>query len=101
MALFDRFAPLIKSHEVIKAAGVDPFGVRMDRVLSPTEAIVKGRRTLLAGTNNYLGLTFDAGCIAAARSAMETFGTGTTGSAIANGSYGRHPPLPRLPPGFF
>jgi 8-amino-7-oxononanoate synthase len=59
MALFDRFAPLMQSHDAIKAAGTDPFGVRMDRVLSPTEAIIKGRRTLLAGTNNYLGLTFD------------------------------------------
>jgi 8-amino-7-oxononanoate synthase len=101
MALFDRFAPLIKSHDTIKAAGVDPFGVRMDRVLSPTEAIIKGRRTLLAGTNNYLGLTFDAGCIAAARSAMETFGTGTTGSSIANGSYGGHRALERALADFF
>jgi 8-amino-7-oxononanoate synthase len=101
MPLFDRFAPLIKSHDTIKAAGVDPFGVRMDRVLSPTEAIVKGRRTLLAGTNNYLGLTFDAGCIAAARSAMETFGTGTTGSSIANGSYGGHRALERALADFF
>ena len=75
MALFDRFTPLMRSHDAIKATGADPFGVRMDRVLSPTEAIIKGRRTLLAGTNNYLGLTFDAGCIAAGRSAMETFGT--------------------------
>jgi 8-amino-7-oxononanoate synthase len=95
MALFDRFAPLMHSHDAIKAAGTDPFGVRMDRVLSPTEAIIKGRRTLLAGTNNYLGLTFDSGCIAAARSALETFGTGTTGSSIANGSYGGHRALER------
>ena len=40
MALFDRFAPLMHSHDAIKAAGTDPFGVRMDRVLSPTEAII-------------------------------------------------------------
>lgn len=101
MPLFDRFAPLMRSHDAIKEAGVDPFGVRMDRVLSPTEAIVKGRRTLLAGTNNYLGLTFDAGCIAAARSALETFGTGTTGSSIANGSYGGHRALERALASFF
>ncbi|MEM7026420.1 MAG: 8-amino-7-oxononanoate synthase, partial [Pseudomonadota bacterium] len=70
MGLFDRFAPYIQAHDSIKSDGNDPFGVRMDRVLSPTEAIVKGRRTLLAGTNNYLGLTFDPSCIAAARSAL-------------------------------
>ncbi|HEX5080280.1 MAG TPA: aminotransferase class I/II-fold pyridoxal phosphate-dependent enzyme [Geminicoccaceae bacterium] len=101
MALFDRFAPLMRSHDAIKATGADPFGVRMDRVLSPTEAIIKGRRTLLAGTNNYLGLTFDAGCIAAGRSAMETFGTGTTGSSIANGCYGGHRALERALADFF
>jgi 8-amino-7-oxononanoate synthase len=95
MALFDRFESLMRSHDAIKATGIDPFGVRMDRVLSPTEAIVKGRRTLLAGTNNYLGLTFDPACIAAGRSARETFGTGTTGSSIANGSYGGHRALER------
>lgn len=101
MSLFDRFAPLMHAHDAIKTSGVDPFGVRMDRVLSPTEAIVKGRRTLLAGTNNYLGLTYDAGCIAAARSALETFGTGTTGSSIANGSYGGHRALERALASFF
>jgi 8-amino-7-oxononanoate synthase len=101
MALFDRFAPLMQSHDAIKAIGADPFGVRMDRVLSPTEAVINGRRTLLAGTNNYLGLTFDPACIAAARSAMETFGTGTTGSSIANGSYGGHRALERALADFF
>jgi 8-amino-7-oxononanoate synthase len=101
MPLFDRFAPLMQAHAAVKATGTDPFGVRMDRVLSPTEAIVRGRRTLLVGTNNYLGLTFDPGCIAAARSAMETFGTGTTGSSIANGSYGGHRALERALADFY
>ena len=39
MGLFDRFAPYIRAHDAIKADGNDPFGVRMDRVLSPTEAL--------------------------------------------------------------
>ena len=55
MSLFSRFAPLAEAHTGVMAAGCDPFGVRMERVLSPTEAVVGGRRTLLAGTNNYLG----------------------------------------------
>jgi 8-amino-7-oxononanoate synthase len=101
MSLFNRFASLIESREQLRRAGIDPFGVRMDRVLSPTEAIVGGRRILLAGTNNYLGLTFDPGSIAAARSALETLGTGTTGSSIANGSYGGHRALERALADFF
>lgn len=70
--------------------GIDPFGVQIDRILSPTEGLIDGRPTILAGTNNYLGLTFDPGCVAAARTALETSGTGTTGSRMANGSYAAH-----------
>jgi 8-amino-7-oxononanoate synthase len=70
--------------------GIDPFGVTIDRILSPTEGLIDGRPTILAGTNNYLGMTFDPDCIAAARNALETSGTGTTGSRMANGSYADH-----------
>lgn len=93
MALFDQFQDLIRSHAAVKAVGADPFGVKMERVVSPTEAIVEGRPTILVGTNNYLGLTFDSSCIEAAVEALETHGTGTTGSRIANGSYGGHTAL--------
>jgi 8-amino-7-oxononanoate synthase len=101
MGLFDRFAPLTRSHRAVASLGADPFGVRMERVLSPTEAIVGGRRVLLAGTNNYLGLTFDPGCVEAARAALEAHGTGTTGSPIANGSYAGHKALERALADFF
>jgi len=90
MALFDQFQDLIRSHAAVKAVGADPFGIKMERVLSPTEAVIEGRPTILVGTNNYLGLTFEPSCIAAAGEAIETQGTGTTGSRIANGSYGGH-----------
>jgi len=70
--------------------GIDPFGVQIERIISPTEGLIDGRSTILAGTNNYLGLTFDPDCIAAARNALETAGTGTTGSRMANGSYAGH-----------
>lgn len=76
--------------EELAALGIDPFGVTIDRIVSPTEGVIDGRATILAGTNNYLGLTFDAGCINAARTALETSGTGTTGSRMANGSYAAH-----------
>ncbi|HEY0199675.1 MAG TPA: aminotransferase class I/II-fold pyridoxal phosphate-dependent enzyme [Rhodanobacter sp.] len=74
----------------LASLGIDPFGVQIDRILSPTEGLIDGRPTILAGTNNYLGMTFDPGCIAAARNALETEGTGTTGSRMANGSYAGH-----------
>jgi len=93
MSIFKRFDSLIQAHRDLSACGTDPFSVRLDRVLSPTRAIVGGQPVILAGTNNYLGLTFDPGCIAAAIEAVEGEGTGTTGSRIANGSYALHKAL--------
>jgi 8-amino-7-oxononanoate synthase len=62
----------------------------MERVISPTEAIINGSRVILAGTNNYLGLTFDPKSIEAAATAVKEQGTGTTGSRMANGTYADH-----------
>ena len=101
MSLFKRFEALAKSHRELKTIGADPFDVRIDRVLSPTEALIGRQRILLAGTNNYLGLTFDVGCVSAAVSALETLGTGTTGSSIANGLYGGHKALEQALAKFF
>jgi 8-amino-7-oxononanoate synthase len=77
----------------MRASGEDPLTVTLERVLSPTEAIINGRRTLLVGTNNYFGLTFDESCVAAAIEATRAEGTGTTGSRIANGNYAQHAAL--------
>jgi 8-amino-7-oxononanoate synthase len=93
MGLFDRFGMQMDVCERIRAAGAAPFAVKMDQVLSPTEAIIDGCYTILAGTNNYLGLTFNAACVEAATEAAAAFGTGTTGSRIANGSYDGHQQL--------
>jgi 8-amino-7-oxononanoate synthase len=95
MGLFDKFKPLIESHAAVKHVGADPFGVKMERVLSPTEAIIEGRNTILVGTNNYLGLTFADQAVGAAIDALRRYGTGTTGSRIANGSYQGHKGLER------
>ena len=35
----------------LAAVGIDPFGVQIDRIVSPTEGIIDGRPTILAGTN--------------------------------------------------
>jgi 8-amino-7-oxononanoate synthase len=90
MGLFDRFLPLIKARESVAAGGVDPFSVKMEKVLSPTRAVIDGRETIIAGSNNYLGMTWDESCIEAAIEAVREGGTGTTGSRIANGSYAGH-----------
>jgi 8-amino-7-oxononanoate synthase len=90
MDLFDKHALIDGRHGKVLELGADPFGVCLEKLLSATEARINGRDTILAGTNNYLGLTFDRDCMAAAVTAIRDHGTGTTGSRIANGTYDIH-----------
>lgn len=90
MGLFTKFDGLAAGRAELGALGIDPFAVQIEKIISPTEGIIHGRHTILAGTNNYLGLTFNPECIASARLALENEGTGTTGSRMANGSYSGH-----------
>jgi 8-amino-7-oxononanoate synthase len=51
---------------------------------------IEGRERLMLGSNNYLGLTGDGRVKAAARDALERFGTGLTGSRLMNGTLPLH-----------
>ncbi len=95
MSIFDKFSDMSDFLADLKQQEIDPFGVQIDRIISPTEGIIHGQYTILAGTNNYLGLTFDKDCIEATHKALESEGTGTTGSRMANGSYSAHRLLER------
>jgi glycine C-acetyltransferase/8-amino-7-oxononanoate synthase len=89
--LLAKFDPIIQTREQLLAAGVeDPFNLVMEQVLSPTRAICNGRDTILLGTYNYMGMTFDPDVIAAGKQAMEDFGAGTTGSRVLNGTFRDH-----------
>jgi 8-amino-7-oxononanoate synthase len=101
VAIFDKFQQLAATRRNLAAHGLATVNVVMEKLLSPTEAIVNGRRTILAGTNNYLGLTFDPGCIDAACRALHDSGTGTTGSRAANGTYSGHVALEQELADFF
>jgi len=91
--LLDKHKLIAERHARMMAMGVNAVGLTNDKILSPTRAMINGRETILAGTNNYMGITFDADCIKAGQQAMAEFGTGTTGSRIANGSYALHKEL--------
>jgi 8-amino-7-oxononanoate synthase len=89
--LFSKFDPLIQQREELLATGVtDPFSLVMEKVISPTVAICNGRETILLGTYNYMGMTFDEDVIAAGEDALRKFGSGTTGSRVLNGTYQGH-----------
>jgi 8-amino-7-oxononanoate synthase len=101
MGIFDKLQPLAAARRALAEKGVKSVNVTMEEVLSPTEAVINGRRTILVGTNNYLGLTFDAECIKAACKALQEQGTGTTGSRMANGTFAAHVALERELADFF
>ena len=89
--LFSKFDPLIETREQLLSTGLtDPFGLVMQEVVSPTVAICNGRKTILLGTYNYMGMTFDPDVITAGKKALDEFGSGTTGSRVLNGTYVGH-----------
>ena len=89
--LFSKFDPLIETREQLLSTGItDPFNLVMEKVVSPTVAICNGKKTILLGTYNYMGMTFDPEVIAAGKRALDEFGSGTTGSRVLNGTYVGH-----------
>lgn len=95
MSLFDKFEKTAALYNQLSEMGKNPFTVVMEEVLGPTRAMIKGRETVLAGTHNYLGQTFEPKAIAAAKEALDNEGTGTTGSRFANGTFAGHKRLER------
>jgi 8-amino-7-oxononanoate synthase len=69
--------------------GIYPFFRPLDLNDGP-EAVIDGRRVIMLGSNNYLGLTTHPKVRAAAREAIDRFGTSMTGSRLVNGSMKLH-----------
>src|SRR6476661_4040362 len=69
--LFSKFDPLVEQRAALLQTGItDPFNLVMERVESPTVAICNGKRTILLGTYNYMGMTFDPDVVAAGKKAL-------------------------------
>ena len=89
--LMSKFDALIAERKALIDTGVtDPFAIVMDQVKGPTEAVIAGRDTILLGTYNYMGMTFDPDVIAAGHAALDQFGSGTNGSRMLNGTFRDH-----------
>jgi 8-amino-7-oxononanoate synthase len=69
--------------------GIYPFFRPLDLNDGP-EAVINGRRVVMFGSNNYLGLTKHPKVREAARAAIDRFGTSMTGSRLVNGSMKLH-----------
>jgi 7-keto-8-aminopelargonate synthetase-like enzyme len=89
--LLDKFDGIVGERQALLDSGArDPVGVVMSEVKSPTEAVINGKDTILVGTYNYMGMTFDPDVIEAGERALHDFGAGTTGSRVLNGTYASH-----------
>lgn len=76
----------------IKATGYYPYFIALDGH-EGTEAVYRGRRLLMFGSNNYLGLTTHPQVREAAINAIKTYGTSCTGSRFLNGTLLMHEQL--------
>ena len=93
--LLEKLKAIEAKREIFEAGTASPGSTVIERVLGPCEIVIGGRPTLMFGSNNYLGLTFDPEVTAAAREAIVQYGTGTTGSRTANGTMSLHEDLER------
>jgi 8-amino-7-oxononanoate synthase len=66
------------------------FGRVLVPTSSPMHGLIDEHEVILAGTNNYLGLTYHPQLIEAAQAALLKYGSGTTGSRMANGTFPDH-----------
>ncbi len=69
--------------------GIYPYFQPLDGMEGP-EATFNGRRIIMIGSNNYLGLTMHPKVKAAAMKALEEFGPSCTGSRFLNGTLKLH-----------
>ncbi|MBN1596542.1 aminotransferase class I/II-fold pyridoxal phosphate-dependent enzyme [candidate division FCPU426 bacterium] len=75
--------------EDVRKLGLYPY-FRMNETAVDTTTIMNGRRTVMIGSNNYLGLTSHPEVKEAAIKAVEKYGTGCTGSRFLNGTIDLH-----------
>ncbi|MGD8428483.1 MAG: aminotransferase class I/II-fold pyridoxal phosphate-dependent enzyme [Balneolaceae bacterium] len=75
--------------EEIKAQGLYPYFKPL-QATDGTTVKIDGREVIMAGSNNYLGLTNDPRVIEAARDVIKVYGTGCTGSRYLNGTLDLH-----------
>lgn len=79
---------------VVRAAGVYPYYRTVEGAHGP-DIVIDGRPVVMAGSNNYLGLTVHPRVLAAARDALDRYGASTCGSRLMSGTIHLHTELER------
>jgi len=88
MDLFEKCINYTEAKEAI-AAGIYPYFHELS-TYQDSVVTIEGRRTIMLGSNNYMGLTCDPRVIDAAVGAVKEFGSGCSGSRFLNGTLVLH-----------
>ncbi|MCE5235342.1 MAG: pyridoxal phosphate-dependent aminotransferase family protein [Eubacteriales bacterium] len=99
MDLFECCKTYTQPQELMDA-GLYPYFNALETA-QDTEVVIHGKKTIMLGSNNYLGLTNDKRTIAAAHAALDAFGTGCSGSRFLNGTLVLHQQLEKELAAFF
>ena len=93
MDIFEKCSKFTAAKEAI-AGGYYPYFIPLTEN-EGTEAVFKGHRLIMCGSNNYLGLTMHPKVRQAAIEATQRYGTSCTGSRFLNGTIEMHEQLER------
>lgn len=93
MDIFEKCYGFTQAKEAI-AAGIYPYFIPLTEN-EGTEAVFRGHRLIMCGSNNYLGLTTHPKVRQAALDAIQRYGTSCTGSRFLNGNLELHEQLER------
>lgn len=86
----DLFAKIDNSLlDEVREAGIYPY-FHMLESKQDVEVMMEGKRRIMLGSNNYLGLTTNPRVMEAAVKAVEKYGTGCSGSRFLNGTLDLH-----------
>ena len=93
MDIFEKCERFTLADELIEQ-GIYPYFHALE-TKQDVEVIMEGKRRIMLGSNNYLGLTTEPSIIEAGIKALEKYGTGCSGSRFLNGTLSMHLELER------
>jgi 8-amino-7-oxononanoate synthase len=91
VALFNKCRDFTRAREA-QAAGTYPYFKAISES-EDTIVVIEGKKRIMLGSNNYLGLTHHPRVLEAATKALHRYGSGCTGSRFLNGSLDLHEQL--------
>jgi 8-amino-7-oxononanoate synthase len=92
LALFDKCRTFLPRTQATQAAGIHAWCLPISRS-EDTVVVIEGKERIMMGSNNYLGLTHHPAVLAAAKAALDRYGSGCTGSRLLNGTLDLHEQL--------